>query len=109
MREKASEGREKPKQPGTTAWSTRQRRLEMSKHYYAAQSPRGFANEINVIRFADKATRDQWVEEHEDDGDCNSAACGAYVVTAKEAHKIARYKGDEITDSYNTMSDYDAE
>jgi hypothetical protein len=81
----------------------------MSKHYYAAQSPRGFANEINVIRFADKATRDQWVEDHKDDGDCNSAACGAYAVTAAEARKIAGYKGDTITDSYNTMSDYDAE
>jgi hypothetical protein len=81
----------------------------MSKHYYAAQSPRGFANEVDVIRFADKATRDQWVEEHEDDGDCNSAALGAYAVSAAEARKIAGYKGDAITDSYNSMSDYDAD
>jgi hypothetical protein len=76
-------------------------------HYYAAQSPRGAANEINVIRFAARATRDQWVEDHKDDGDCNSAACGAYAVTAADARKIAGYKGDAITDSYNTM--YDAE
>ena len=81
----------------------------MSKHYYAAQSPRGFANEVNVIRFANKTARDQWVEEHKDDGDCDSAACGAYAVTAAEARKIAGYKGDAITDSYNTMSDCDAE
>jgi hypothetical protein len=81
----------------------------MSKHWYAAQSPRGFVNEVNVIRFADKATRDRWVEEHKDDGGSNSAACGAYAVTAAEAHKIAGYKGDAITDSYNRMIDYDAE
>jgi hypothetical protein len=81
----------------------------MSKHYYAAQSPRGFANETNVIRFADKATRNQWVEEHKNDGDCNSAACGAYAVTAAEARKIVAYKGNALTESYNMMRDYDAE
>jgi hypothetical protein len=77
----------------------------MSKrHYYAAQSPRGFGNEVNVIRFADKATRDRWVEEHKDDGGSNSAACGAYAVSAAQARKIAGCK-----DSYNVMSDYEAE
>ena len=81
----------------------------MKKHYYAVQSPRGFANEVNVIRFADKAARDQWVEDHKDDGDCNSAACGARVCTAAEARRIAGYKGDAITESFNTMRDYDGE
>ena len=74
-----------------------------NRHYYAAQSPRGFANEINVVRFADKAARDQWVDEHKSDGDCNSATCGAYAVTAAEAHRIVGYKGDAATDSYNVL------
>jgi hypothetical protein len=76
------------------------------RHYYAAQSPRGFANEITVIRFSSAADRDRWVDDHKDDGDCNSAACGAYRITAKEARKIAGYKGDAITTSYNRMIDY---
>jgi len=75
------------------------------RHYYAAQSPRGF-DEVNVYRFAGRSDRDKWVEEHEDDGDVNSYACGAYAVTAAEAHKIAGYKGDAITQSYNAMRDY---
>jgi hypothetical protein len=74
----------------------------MSKHWYAAHSVRGFANEVNVLRFTDKATRDQWVREHRHDGGVNSAACGAEAVTAKEAHKVARRKG-------NVMRDYDTE
>jgi len=79
--------------------------MENERFYYAAQSPRGFANEITVYRFKKKSDRDQWVEDHRSDGDCNSAALGAYAITAKEARKIAGYKGDEITDSYNTMRD----
>jgi hypothetical protein len=77
--------------------------------YYAAQSPRGYANEVVAHKFASRAARDQWVDAHRNDGDCNSAACGAYAVTAADARKIAGYKGDAITDSYNTMIDYDAE
>jgi hypothetical protein len=75
----------------------------MSRHYYTAQSPRGFSNEVNVYRFTSKAARDQWVDEHANDGDCNSAACGAYVVTAAEAHRILRRQGDAVTEVYNTL------
>ena len=77
------------------------------KSYYAAQRPRGFANEIIVYRFSSKKQRDQWVKKHRNDGDCNSAALGAYVVTAKEAREIVDYAGDAITQSYNTMRDAD--
>lgn len=70
--------------------------------FYAKQSPRGFANEINVYGFATKAARDEWVERHENDGDVNSAARGAEACTAKEAKKIAGYRGDAITQSYNS-------
>jgi hypothetical protein len=59
-------------------------------------------NEVNVYRFSDKSARDRWVREHEHDGGCNSAVCGAYAVTAAQARKIARRK-----DSYNVMRDYD--
>jgi hypothetical protein len=70
--------------------------------FYAKQSPRGFANEINVYAFATKAARDEWVDRHANDGDVNSAACGAETCTAKEAKKIVGYRGDAITKSYNS-------
>lgn len=74
---------------------------ERSMTYYAAQSPRGFANEIAVHSFATRRARDAWVAEHEDDGDVNSAACGAYAITAKQARKTLSYRGDAATQSYN--------
>ena len=61
----------------------------MARTYYAAQSPRGFANEINVYSFSSLARRDAWVAQHADDGDVNAAYLGAYAVTAREARKIA--------------------
>jgi hypothetical protein len=60
----------------------------MTRRYYAAQSPRGFANEWVVYAFASKAQRDSWVEEHEDDGDINAAAEGGRAVTAREARQL---------------------
>ena len=71
--------------------------------YYAAQSPRGFVNEIAVIRFATREDRDAWVVRHENDGDADSASQGAYAVTARQARKILRYRGDAVTASYNHM------
>lgn len=65
----------------------------MTKHY-AAQSPRGFANEVNVYSFSSRAKRDAWVEEHRHDGDVNSAYCGAYSITRKEALRVAGYAVD---------------
>ena len=59
------------------------------RRYYAAQSPRGFANEVNVYAFASKSERDEWVSAHADDGDVNAATMGAYVVTKAEAYRIA--------------------
>jgi hypothetical protein len=70
----------------------------MSRHYYAAQAPRGFSNETNVVRFASKAARDRWVREHRHDGGVNCAACGAEAVTAKDAHRIASREGNVIRD-----------
>lgn len=57
--------------------------------FYAAQSPRGFANEVSVYAFSSRTKRDAWVAEHADDGDVNSASCGAYVVTRRQAARIA--------------------
>lgn len=74
----------------------------MSKHYYAEQSPRGFANEINTYRFANKASRDAFVKEHQDDGDCNSASLGADAIDAKTAYKNVGYRGDAATESFNS-------
>lgn len=70
--------------------------------FYAEQRPRGFRNEINTYQFSTKAARDKWVAEHGSDGGQNSASLGAYAITAKEARKNIAYKGDEITDSYNS-------
>ena len=66
--------------------------------YYAKQSPRGFANEIEIIAFRNKAARDQWVSAHKDDGDVNSAALGAKAITSGEARKLER-EGFEIQEA----------
>ncbi len=73
-----------------------------NRTFYAAQSPRGFANEINVHTFASREERDTWVTVHEDDGDVNSAACGARTITSEQARKILAYRGDAATQSYNS-------
>jgi hypothetical protein len=72
-----------------------------NRRFYAAQSPRGFANEILVHVFETRAARDAWVAEHEDDGGVNSASQGAYTITSKRAKEILAYPGDAITHSYN--------
>lgn len=58
------------------------------RRYYAAQSPRGFSNEVNVYIFSAKAHRDAWVAEHADDGDVNAATMGAYKVNKAEALRL---------------------
>jgi hypothetical protein len=70
--------------------------------FYAAQSPRGFANEINVHQFRSRKERDAWVAEHTDDGDVNSASRGAYVITSRRAKAILAYAGDAATESFNS-------
>lgn len=79
------------------------------RHYYAKQSPRGFANEIVVHRFPSRAARDAWVEVHASDGDVNAASMGASACTAREARSILAYRGDAITESYNSYVDHDHE
>lgn len=75
-----------------------------ARTFYAAQSPRGFSNETVVHQFPSKRARDQWVSEHADDGDVNSAACGAYRITSARAREIVGYRGDELTQSYNSLT-----
>lgn len=76
----------------------------MTRHFYAAQSPRGFANEIVVHIFPARRTRDAWVAAHTDDGDVNSATRGARIIGAGAAYAIAGYRGDAATQSYNTTT-----
>ncbi len=57
------------------------------RRYYAAQSPRGFSNEVDYYAFSSKSARDAWVAEHASDGDVNAAYCGAYACTKAEALK----------------------
>jgi hypothetical protein len=70
--------------------------------FYAAQAPRGFANEVEVHSFKARADRDSWVAAHADDGDVNSASQGAYAITSKRARAILGYRGDAATQSYNS-------
>ena len=79
---------------------------QTARKFYAAQSPRGFANEINIHSFSSRKERDAWVAEHANDGDVNSASCGAYTITAEKAVKIAGYRGDVITESYNSLVEH---
>lgn len=73
----------------------------MTRQFYAAQSPRGFANETNIHTFPTRAARDAWVADHADDGDVNAATCGAYSITAKEARAILGDHGDAATKTFN--------
>lgn len=74
-----------------------------SRKFYAAQSLRGFANEIDVHAFNSRATRDAWVNDHTDDGDVNSAARGAYAISSYKARRILGYRGDAATQSFNGL------
>lgn len=73
----------------------------MTRTFYAAQSPRGFANETHVHSFPTRAARDAWVSDHADDGDVNAATRGAYSITAKEARAILGDRGDAATETFN--------
>jgi len=70
----------------------------MTKHFYAAQEPRGFANETHVHRFAARAQRNAWVEEHIDDHD---GQANTRAITARLAHKYV--SGRAYRDEYNTL------
>jgi hypothetical protein len=72
-----------------------------SRRHYAAQSPRGFANEVDVHTFPSQKARDAWVSEHETDGDVNSASRGAYAITSRRAYQILGYRGDAVTRNHN--------
>jgi len=71
----------------------------MTRHYYAAKSPRGFSNEIDIFRFDNKPDRDAFV-------DCGDL--GAYAITAREAHKILARKDNALTQQYNRLLEWDA-
>ena len=60
----------------------------MTSHFYAAQRPRGFINETYAHRFDTRAERDRWVEDHQGDGDVNSATLGAFPVSQRDARRI---------------------
>lgn len=77
-----------------------------NRRFYAAQSPRGFANEVMIRVFTTRQLRDVWVSAHQDDGDVNSAGCGAYVITSRAARDILGYRGDAVTQSYNAAVDH---
>lgn len=71
--------------------------------HYAAQSPRGFSNEITVHAFTSRPDRDAWVDVHADDGGVNSASQGALAITAQHARSILNDKGDGATAMYHSL------
>ena len=66
--------------------------------FYAKQHPRGFANEINIIRFPSRCERDAWV-----DGE------GVEAIPAREAQALLRKQNDDLTDWYVTLWDADSD
>lgn len=77
-----------------------------SRKFYAAQSPRGFANEIIVHRFGSRSARDAWVKDHAADGDVNSASCGAYTISSRKARQICEAQGHAATQAYNALIEH---
>lgn len=76
----------------------------MPRICYAAQSPRGFANETVVCHFETRAERDRWVDAHAEDGGVNAATCGAYAITAEQAQRILGDRGDAATETYHRLA-----
>jgi hypothetical protein len=73
----------------------------MTRHYYAAQSPRGFANEVDVCRFGSKAERDAYAAaDHWD--------VGTEAITARDARRILARKDNDLTQQYNRLLEWDA-
>lgn len=68
----------------------------MSRKYYASEKPRGFANEIRTYSFPDKESRDKYLEDH------SSEVHSPYEVSKREALRNVHYKGDAITESFNS-------
>ena len=79
-----------------------------NRRYYAAQSPRGFSNEVVVHVFRTRSDRDAWVLEHEDDGGVNSATWGAYAVSARHARRIIDSLAIAATQSFNRVIEHAA-
>ncbi len=77
-----------------------------TRHFFARQAPRGFANEIAIHSFTTHADRDAWVEEHRNDGDVNAAYCGAKTCTAGEATEILHRRGNDATRQYIVLVDH---
>lgn len=80
-----------------------------NRRFYAAQSPRGFANETEIHAFPSREARDAWVAEHADDGDVNSSACGAESIPGKRAREILGYRGDAATQDCNMLVEHHAD
>lgn len=77
------------------------------RRYYAAQSPRGYGNEIQVHVFPSRAARDGWVREHAEDGDVNAARCGAYAISAQRARHMLGWRGTVTVANMHTAVCHD--
>lgn len=65
-------------------------------HYYAAISPREFANEVEIHKFGSKAQRDTWVGDRDQSWSCSP----------KFARLILTDKGDTATMTYHSLHDH---
>jgi hypothetical protein len=99
LAERALEGRYCP------AGDVRQQNEDYVMSYYVDHCPRGFANERIVRKFATKAARQSWLDAFDhDDVNANAEAIGY-----KEAMRLAGYRGDDATESFNSIVDMSAD
>ena len=73
--------------------------MSNKRNFYAAQSPRGFSNEVVVHIFASRSERDAWIAEKDDDR--HGADRCPWAITARAARRILGERGDAVTHSYN--------
>ena len=67
------------------------------RRYYVEHMPRGFSNEVEVYAFPTKESRRKFLEDRRGEGSTEP-----YPVSAKEARKTLRYRGDAVTRPYNS-------
>ena len=67
------------------------------RKYYVERMPRGFSNEIETYSFPSQEMRRKYIEDHDRDKPTDP-----HRISAREARKNINYRGDALTQSYNS-------